>query len=601
MQEENLLFLALLLILGIFCQWLAWKLKIPAILPLLLAGLILGPVGDFFSPEDALGDSLSMLISIAVAVILFEGALTLHFKQLRSNITTVCKLITIGALVTWLGCATATHYILGVGWKIALLFGAITVVSGPTVITPLIHNVRPNDRISSILRWESILIDPLGAILALLVFDLVAPGNAGEGILVKALSTILIGGLIGSIGAWIVHSVTKRYWLPDYLRDIAILSFVILVFSASNIWKGESGLLAVTVMGIILANTETKQLHEIWHFKEKISILLLSVLFLILAASPSRDELVGLSWTQVILLLVILVLVIRPLSVWLSTVGHQSAPSWKEKIFLSAVCPRGIVAAAIASLFALRLSEMGDSEGGILRPLTFWVILGTVFLQGGTAKWLARKLKISDPDPQGCLIMGANQFSIALAQALKSEGFTVRLVDNNWSNVRQAKLKEIDAYHGNMLSDLLEEEFNLEGIGRLLALTSNQEANGLACLHYQSEFGSSEVYQLPSIGNTSLTKQSQPSSKKKVGLSLFTSKANFRLLQEQIHNNASIKRISLSSQFTYQDFRQKYKDNFIPLFLIKNNGQLQLFNLENPPIPGINSKLFALVMEQQQQ
>ncbi len=559
-----MLAIAGVLALGIFCQWAAWRLKLPAILPLLLAGFTVGPLLGWLHPQEILGDFFFPMVSLLVAIILFEGALTLQWGDVRHVASTVRNLMTVGAGVTLAGGAAAAHFILGMGWEIAILFGALIVVTGPTVIAPLLRNVRPTAKITSILKWEGILIDPLGALLAVLIFDFIVaeggPGALGASALVGFLEIVAIGTGMGLVGGLVVAQSIKRYWIPDYLRDVVVLALVTLIFAASDTMQSESGLLAVTVMGIFLANSNLHQLREVWYFKEKLSVIFISVLFIILAANIGLDQLALLNWRSLVLLVVVL-FVLRPVGMQLSALGSDLTQ--RERLFLSWIAPRGIVAAAVSSLFAFRLKEIGFAGAELLEPLVFMVIVGTVVLQGLTAKPIARFLGVAEAEPQGFLIVSANRFAILLADVLTKAGFVVRLVDLNRRNVRLARMAGLDAHEGNILSEFVESELDMSGIGRMFALTSNDEANSLACLQLREEFGSPEVYQLTTKQTEAReTKAQRPDT---LGRLLFSQDATHDLIMDMVEKGATVKRTSITAQFTYDEFTKQNQDRFVPL------------------------------------
>jgi NhaP-type Na+/H+ or K+/H+ antiporter len=487
---------------------------------------------------------------------------------------------------------------LGLPWTLAILFGALIVVTGPTVINPLLRNVRPIPSLASILRWEGILIDPLGALLAVLVFNfIVAEGSLNvlsSHAVVGFLRIILIGTGAGFIGSHFVTFILKRYLVPDYLRDITVLAIVISVFAVSDSLEAESGLLAVTVMGLFLANTDLSQLRQIWHFKEKISILLISSLFIVLAANISLANLATLDWRSFALLAVV-IFVLRPLSVHVSAMGSNLKR--RERLFLSWIAPRGIVAAAVSSLFAFRLQELGYSEASVLASLTFLVIVGTVVLQGSTAKLVALWLRVAEAEPQGFLIMGAHQFAQMLGIALKEEGFTVRLVDTNWQNVQQARLQGLEVYYGDILSEFTESDLDLSGLGRFLALTSNDEANALACLHLQDEFGSSEVYQL---SPKSLDPQKNGTrSRHRLGRLFPRRVVTYEKLAIIIRDGAVIMKTLLTENFTYEDFRAQHH-NFIPLMIFKGRETF-VASADMPLNPQAGWTLVSLTLQHEAQ
>ncbi len=593
MEHNEMLLIAGIIGAGIVCQWIAWRIKVPAILPLLAAGFIFGPILGVVNPQEEFGHFFFPLISLSVAIILFEGALTLTWGEVREVRFTVRNLLTIGSFVTMVGGAIAAHYIMGVAWDLSFLFGALIIVTGPTVIAPLLRNVRPTERIASVLRWEGILIDPIGALVAVLVFDFIVAGTGATfmGGLLVFIRIVVIGLVLGLAGGYITYMVLKNYLIPDFLRDIAILSAVLGVFAVSSSLAPESGLLAVTVMGIFLANTNLRKLREIWYFKEKISILLISTLFILLAANVSMDDLRMLDWHSLVVLGII-ILLLRPIGVALSS--WRGTLNRNERLFLSWVAPRGIVAAAVSSLFVFELLKIGITEARILSPLIFMVIVGTVLIQGGTAKYVARALGVSEADPQGFLIMGANRLAQELGLALKDDGYTVRMIDANQSNVSQARMRGLDAQHGNLLSDFVETSVNLTGIGRLLALTNNDEANALACKHFEDEFGSSEVYQLPPHLNEA---SSREPNRFQLGRLLFTDGANYECINDMLSLGAVIKKTALTEQFGWPQFKEEYEESKVVPFMLTRGSEAVIATVDRPLEPQVGWTVVSLVLE----
>ena len=593
MEFNGLLIIAGVMIAGFFCQWIAWKVKIPAIIPLLATGLLAGPVLlDILHPRDALGELFFPFVSLAVSIILFEGALTLNFGELRKIRSVVRNLLVVGAIVSWLGGAIAAHYLMGLSWELSLLFGALIIVTGPTVIAPLLRNVRPTAEISSILKWEGILIDPLGALVAVLVFDYIIAGSGGlEHTVTGFFKITIIGSALGFTSGYVMFMILRHYLVPDYLRDFFIIALVTGTFAVSSSLAEESGLLAVTVMGIFLANTDLRQLREIWYFKEKISILLISTLFILLAANFTPELLGMLDWGAFAVLAIVM-LVLRPIGIFLSSMG--STLERNERLFLSWIAPRGIVAAAVSSLFTIELLESGYTEAAILAPLVFLIIAGTVLLQGGTAKWVAKRLGVSEADPQGFLLMGSNDFTVDLGVLLQNEGFVVRVVDSNYENVSTARLRGLEAYHGNILSEFTETDLDLGGIGRLLAMTRNDEANALACKHLEEEFGSSEVYQLPP--RPGQAGQEAPS-RFQLGRLLFGPGMDYDQIQTWRREGATLKRTQLTEKFGFSDFRAAYRDQCWPLLMYRNPHEVAVATVQNPFEPTAGWTLVSLVME----
>lgn len=557
--------LAGILAAGVVCQWVAWRIKIPAILPLLLLGLLLGPILGWLHPRELLGDLFFPLVSIAVSIILFEGALTLKWDDIRHAAGTVRNLLTVGALVTWFGGALAARFFMGLSWSMALLFGALIIVTGPTVINPLLRNVRPTARIGSILHWEGILIDPIGASVAVLVFEAIIAGVDGglQHSLLLFLWIALVGIATGLAAGFLTYWPLRRYWVPDFLREIFVLAMVIGVFVLANALAPEAGLTAVTAMGIVLANTQLHKLREVLYFKETLTVLLISSLFILLAADVNLEGLALLGGGALTVLAVVM-FVLRPLGVHLSAIG--GGLSRNERLFLSWIAPRGIVAASTSSFFAFALVEQGYAEARVLAPLVFLVIIGTVLVQSLTAKPWARRLGVSEAAPQGFLLVGANRFARELALLLQDNGFLVRLVDTNFDQVVQARLEGLDVVQGNVLSSYIEDDLDLSGIGHLLALTDNDEANALACRHFEDEFGSAGVFQLPPQLRG---RADEAPNRTALGRLLFASTATCQNIAGRLQAGESLRATPLTDKFTWEDFRRRNDEATLLLMAVR--------------------------------
>lgn len=593
LTEHLLIGLASVIVLGIGAQWLAWRIHLPSILLLLIFGFLAGPVTGFLDPDALMGNLLFPVVSISVALILFEGGLSLRITELRTIGRAVRNLISIGALVTWFISAGAAHFILGLDIALSLLLGSIMVVSGPTVIVPLMRQVRPVRQLDSILRWEGILIDPIGAVLAVLIFEGILAGGfqgATAWAVTDFFKTVLTGGIAGMLGAGFMFLMLRRHWIPDFLQNPVSLMVVIGIFTASNLLRAESGLLSVTVMGIALANQKTVTVKHIIEFKESLRVLLIASLFIVLAARLKMNDLVNVSASSLVFLGV-LMFIARPAAVALSTI--RSRLSWRERLFLSCVYPRGIVAAAVASIFALRLTEAGYTQAKLLLPLTFLVIIGTVAIYGLSASPVARWLRVAQPNPQGVLVVGAHAWARDIAIAIQAQGYQVLLVDNNWANISAARTSGLPTYYGSILSEYKLDEIELGGIGHLLALTYNDAVNSLAALHFADIFGRKEVYQLPPQSNEVGRKEAV--SKHLRGRLLFGAGITYSYLSDRFAAGAVVKTTSLTEEFDYDAFQAFYGEEAIPLFLINETGALMLFTMDKPPKPRPGQTLISLV------
>ena len=551
-------------VLGLGCQWLAWRMKLPAILLLLIAGLLIGPVAGVFNPNILFGDLLFPLISLAVAVILFEGSLTLNFAEIKTVRKNVKSIVTIGAIVTWVITSVATHYLLDFSWSLAFLFGSMTVVTGPTVIVPLLRTVRPQAKLANILRWEGILIDPIGAIFVVIVYEFIVSSSPMHSLEVFGLM-LLVGLVIGAVAGWLIAYVLRNHLLPEYLQPFAVLAVVLGVFAGANVLESEAGLLAVTVMGMWLANAKDVDIRHILHFKENLTILLISGLFLILASRIQLADFHALGWGA-ITLFVVIQLVARPASIFISTIFSELA--FKEKLFLAWVAPRGIVAAAISALFALKLIDDGVAGAQLLVPLTFMVIIGTVVLQSLTARPIARLLGVSEPSPKGFLIVGANDVAREIGLALKKYDCRVVMTDSNWDYIRAARMAGLETYYGNAVSSHADEYLDLIGVGHLLALTPDKHFNAVATSHYETDFGQRNIFRLNGRRhNSGLEKHSATQAHS--GTVLFGDDISYKKLASLINQGAEIKHTKLSDNFTLEDYFQQYKgSSLIPLFVI---------------------------------
>lgn len=587
--------------LGALAQWLSHRLRLPSILLLLTFGFAVSPAGlDIFRPERLIADQELMfaLVGLAVAVILFEGGLTLRIHEARAIARPLYALIVFGSLIAWLTLTLAARYILGLDLQIALLVGAILIVTGPTVIGPLLRHIRPTGRVASLVKWEGILNDPVGATIAVLVFQAIVLGKssaAGIGFVIKGVAaTLVIGVAFGIVGGLVLVLALRRRLIPDYLEGVAALALALAFFAVSNLVAHESGLLAVTLMGVMVANQKGLRVRPIIEFKEHLGVLLISTLFIILSARLTPEKLAVMDLRGAAFVL-FAVLVARPLSVFGALWG--SGLSIKEKAFVSWLAPRGIVAAAVASLFALKLAGQGVPGAEKLEPIIFMIILGTVAIYGLTAAPLARRLGLAEKDPQGVLFMGAHPWARSIAAAVRRAGFRVLLVDTNRRNVRQGLLEELPCKSGNLLVEDFVENLDLSGIGRFAALTSNDEANALAAVACQELFGRDECYQIQVEDAEKVPGAGLPATHLH-GRRLFGEEASFSRLAGMFEAGAELKVTRLSDEFGYQDFLDHYGERARPLFIVRGERKLEPVALQEEwSPPGDGDAVIALVLE----
>ena len=561
-NHQLLISLASVIVFGAAAQWIAWKLHLPSILLLLASGFLAGPVAHLVEPDQMLGELLFPFVSLCVAIILFEGALSLRFSELHQIGAALGYLLTVGVLVTWSLTAICARTILGMEWFTAILLGAILVVTGPTVIGPLLRQIRPIGAVGPIARWEGIVIDPLGAVLAVLVFNtqhiLVTDGyETGSWVAFQSLClTLVYGGGFGAAAAFGLTTALKRHAVPDHLENIVTLLFVVVSFVAANTLQEESGLLAVTVMGIVMANSNVSLKHII-EFKESLSLLLISGLFILLAARVDMSAVTELGWRGMGFVAV-MILLVRPISVFVATAFTPL--HWKERLLLSWLAPRGIVAAAVASIFALELGSAGQG----LVPATFLLIVVTVVVYGLTAFPLARALGLASSNPQGVLIIGADEVGREVGHAVQQAGYPVLMVDTNRWHVRTARLEGLRATHANVLEEYAADELDLGGIGRLLALTSNDEINSLGAMHFAELFGRANVFQLTPWREAE-KKQSAPRHLR--ARFLFDQELTHERFRVRLSQGSRIKVTKLTPEFGYDDFRDRNGEEIVPLFV----------------------------------
>jgi len=489
--------------------------------------------------------------------------------------------------------SAACHLLLNLSWPLSLLFGSLVVVTGPTVIVPMLRSVRPNAKIANILRWEGIVIDPIGALLAVLVYEsIISFGQGGEisHTLFIFLKTLFIGGLFGCLTGYLLGIILRRQLLPSYLHNLATVALVLMVFASSNALQHESGLLSVTLMGIWLANMKDVNVEEILSFKENLSTLLISGLFILLAARINLNQLIALGWGALMLLICIQFLA-RPLAVLVSTLGADL--SWRERTLVAWIGPRGIVAAAISALFALRLEADGFEQASVLVALTFIIIIGTVVFQGATSRPLARFLKVSEPAPRGFLLIGANPVARAIACALESQGFTALLTDGNWENIRAARMAGLNTFYGNPVSEYADSRLDLVGIGHLLGLSPQRELNALAGMRYRLEFGEHRLFSLANANEDNVSEKLAIAQKHK-GRTLFNGDLSYRKFASLLSQGAKTRVTTLSDSFSFNDLTSEHVCKLYPLFTIDTNDRIHVFCDEQEITPEAGWSVISL-------
>ena len=569
MHSDVALVIAGVLATGLVAQILGWRLRVPAIVFLLAFGLLAGPVTDLVHPDDVFGDALFPTVSIAVAIILFEGSLAMGVAGIRTAGRTTITLLTVGSVITFAGVAVAARFVLDVEWRVAYLLAAVLVVTGPTVIGPIVKSLGLHGRLGMILEAEGTIIDPIGAIATVVVFQSFFE-SSDSSVAETLLTTFGIGVGAGLIGTAILVFVLWRLLIPDELHQVLTLTVVVSTFAVSNHYAHEAGLVAVTVLGFLLASQKRVSVRHILDFNETLRVLFISGLFILLAARIDRATLTDLEWRS-ILFLVVLVVIVRPVSVAGATIGVGLTRA--ERIFLAATAPRGIVAASIASVFALRLSEEGVPGAQIVLSATFTVIVGTVLLSGLGARPLARRLGLLGDDGAHVVIVGSNDFTMALAEVLGREGVSSSLVDADRLSSQRARMRGLDSWSGSIFSVQDVHEVGLDRASVFLAATSNDELNALACRMAAETLERRHVFQLPpsrpsdsEIGRISLGL---------FGRSAFSMEATAERLDDLLLEDWKVSATNITKEFSVRDWQEQHADG-VPLAVIDGKRHLHV-------------------------
>jgi NhaP-type Na+/H+ or K+/H+ antiporter len=582
-MEDHVTFaLALIGLLGIGAQWLAWRLRLPAIVLLTFFGLLAGPAFGWIHPSRDLGPLLGPIIKVGVAVILFEGGLSLRFHELRQAGVGVARLVTLGVLVSFPLGSLAAHYVGGLSWAVALVFGAIIVVTGPTVIIPLLRQARLRRRPASYLKWEGILNDPIGALLAVVIFENFV--FVGEAPLTQMLPRVALGlGVAALLGVGVGLALGQAYrrgFVPEALKGPGALAAAIGVYVFANYALSESGLLAATLLGITIGNMRLPSIDEIRRFKEYIALVLVSGVFILLTADFNPAILLRLDWHS-ILLLGLVIFAVRPVAVLLSTLG--AGMSWQERALLAWIAPRGIVAAAVAAVFGPALTERGYVGAELLLPLVFALILVTVLAHGLSIGWLSRRLDLSARSANGVLIVGASPWAVGLAEALKEAGIPVMIVDSSWHRLRAARLAGIDVFYGEILSEASEREIEFNDYGILLAVTDNDAYNTLVCSRSAAGFGHHRVFQLAEVAGDESDPKRLPRTVR--GLILGAEHAWYEALHSNWYRGWTFQKTQITEVYGYDEFLASIAEGSMPIAAVKPEGEIQLHSPEHPIKP----------------
>ena len=545
--------------LGVGAQLLAWRLKMPAIVLMLVAGIIAGPVTGILDPVKQFGSLRDPMIAVAVAIILFEGGLTLNLKSLQDAAKGVRRLVIVGAPLGWLLSTLALHYAAGLGWEAATVFGGIMIVTGPTVIAPLLRSARLSRRPAQVLQWEAIINDPIGALAAVLAFEVVGVLRASQGLgaaIGETVIGIVLAIAVGTAGGFGLVWSFRKGRVPEYMKVPVLFTLLLAVFALCDWALHESGLLAVTVMGIVIANSDLPSFEELRRFKEHATVLLVSGVFILLAAGLNVDELSALTWRAAIFVALVM-LVARPVTVFVSLIG--SGLPFREKLLVAFTGPRGVVLVAVAGLFGERLVALGVEDGSLIGPLAFVLVAVTVVVHGFALSPMARALGLTGAETPGLLIVGGSRFTIGLAKLLKDNEIPVLVSDPNHGKLRAARAEGISTYYGDILSEAAEHRLDLVSYATLLTATDNDAYNTLVATDLAHDFGREAIYQLArdKEGNS---RHALPAT---LGGKPIVQDMTHEALERKMMAGWRFRLSRLTEKFTLEDWREEFPESLL--------------------------------------
>ncbi|MGP4076397.1 cation:proton antiporter [Halobacillus sp. K22] len=565
--------------LGVGSQWIAWRFRLPAIVVMSIVGLLVGPIFGLMNPEQDFGELYKPIISLAVAVILFEGSLNLDMKEVRGLGRPVFRIVTFGAFLSWILGALAAHYVAGLSWAVAFVIGGLFIVTGPTVILPLLRQAKLKPRPAKILKWEGIIVDPIGALLAVFAFEIIefimgTNVNPSQLLLffLASLFAVLLGWACGKGVGWMFET----GYVPEFLKSPVVFTVVIACFTIADEITHETGLLSVTAMGMTLANMHISSIADMRHFKENISLLLISTIFVMLTASLTQETLIEILNLQIIGFVLLMLFIVRPLSIFLSTMGTDLSKS--EKLLVGWIAPRGIVALTVASYFASILLDSGFEDASILISLTFALVFTTVVAHGFTIGWLSKKLGLSMEGPPGVLISGGSQFATGMAKTLDDLKVPVLITDSSWERLSRARAAGIKSYHGEILSEQTEYYLDMTPYEYLIAATELDSYNALVCTTFVPEFGRNNLYQL------SLSDREGDNLENLVhtigGRVLFKEGASWEELNIMVESGYVFRKTNITEQYKYENYLNNIDSEAVILFIKKPSGKIEFFSPE---------------------
>ncbi|MFG6117356.1 cation:proton antiporter [Halobacillus sp. MO56] len=581
MLDSTLFLFMMIGLLGIGSQWVAWRFQWPSIVVMSVVGLLAGPIFGFMNPEENFAGLYEPIISVAVAIILFEGSLKLSFREIKGMERSVLRIVTLGALLGWILGSFAAHYVAGLSWAVSFVIGGLLIVTGPTVVLPMLRQAKLKPRPASILKWEGIIVDPLGALLAVFSYEIIRFLVLEEVGMSELLLFILVSGfaiLLGWLLGWCIAWMFKHGHIPEFLKSPIVFVVVIFCFTIPNEIMHETGLLSVTAMGITMANLQISSINDMRHFKENISVLLISTIFIMLTASLSLDTLISMLEINILFYVLLMLFIVRPLSIWISTI--QTELSIRERILVGWIAPRGIVALTVSGYFASVLVDEGFTDASILVPLTFGLVFATVVVHGFSITWLAQKLGMAAKEKPGILIVGSNHFTVKLASTLRDLDIPVLITESSWNRVQLAKQNDFKkVYYGEILAEKTEYRLDMTPYDKLLAGTELDSYNALVCTNFMAEFGRSNVYQLSLKSNEE--GHLNDIAHTNHGTILFEEGMSWDALIKRMEDGFFFKTEELSESYSLEDYKAKLPEEAVMILIQKKEGEVQFFTIEN--------------------